>query len=225
MSYTWGPPIWTLFHTIIEHVPEEKFKLAGQTIFIFINRICRLLPCPECQEHAKKYLSNQRVNTESKKALREFIHKFHNMVNRYKKYKEPSIDILDQYRTKSLSDVYNRFVSVFSSRGNIRLLADTMQRNMILKDFKTWLLANADIFQSPSPITPVITPVIAISSTRDTVVSNSSNDTNIIAESTETSEPVDDNDTSEPVDDTETSEPVDDNETDESPDRTDDTSV
>lgn len=211
MSYTWGPPIWTLFHTIIEHVPEEKFNVVGQTIFIFINRICRLLPCPECQEHAKKYLSNQRVNTASKKALREFIHKFHNMVNRYKKYKEPTIEILDQYRTKSLSEVYNKFVSVFSSRGNIRMLADTMQRNMILKDFKTWLLTNSDIFQTPAPVTvpPIITPVNDITPTHDT---------NVVAEASISVESIE---TSEPIDDTKTSETTDDPIT----DRTDDTPV
>jgi len=159
MSYTWGPPIWTLFHTIIEHVPETSFDLVGQPIFIFINRICRLLPCPECQEHAKKYLSNQRINTGSKKVLREFIHKFHNMVNRYKKYNEPTLEILDQYREKNLIEVYNNFVKVFSSRGNIRMLADTMQRNMIMKDFKRWLLANTEIFNQSSNTTTVATVV------------------------------------------------------------------
>jgi hypothetical protein len=152
MSYTWGPPIWTLFHTVIEHANETEFGKVGETIFILINRICRLLPCPECQEHAKKYLSNQRVNTKSKKVLREFIHKFHTMVNRYKKYKEPTIEVLDQYKEKNLIEVYNNFVKVFSSRGNIRMLADTMQRNMILKDFKTWLLANREIFYQPRHI-------------------------------------------------------------------------
>jgi hypothetical protein len=167
MSYTWGPPIWTLFHTVIEHANETEFGKVGETIFILINRICRLLPCPECQEHAKKYLSNQRVNTKSKKVMREFIHKFHNMVNRYKKYKEPTLEILDQYREKNLIEVYNNFVKVFSSRGNIRMLADTMQRNMIMKDFKTWLLANKEFFYT-SPRTAYITSDATIDATFDT---------------------------------------------------------
>lgn len=154
MSNIWGPPIWTLFHTIIESVHEDKFEQAGEPIFIFINRICRLLPCPECQEHAKKYLKAQRVNTKSKVALRTFIHKFHNMVSRFKKYKEQPIEILEQYKNKNIIEVYNNFVKVFSSRGNIRMLADTMQRNMIMKDFKTWILANKEIFIQPST-TPI----------------------------------------------------------------------
>jgi hypothetical protein len=150
MSNTWGPPIWTLFHTIIESVHEDKFEQVGEPIFIFINRICRLLPCPECQEHAKNYLKAQRVKTKSKVALRIFIHKFHNMVNRFKKYKEQPIEILEQYKNKNIIETYNNFVKVFSARGNIRMLADTMQRNMIMKDFKTWILANKEIFIQPS---------------------------------------------------------------------------
>lgn len=174
MSYTWGPPLWELFHTIIEHADDTRFEQVGETIFIFINRICRLLPCPECQEHAKKYLSNQRVNTRSKKALREFIHKFHNMVNRYKKYKEHTIEILDQYRSKNLIEVYNNFVKVFSTRGNIRMLADTMQRNMIMKDFKTWLLANKEIFYT-SNITNYITSDATVDTSTDAHTDASTN--------------------------------------------------
>jgi hypothetical protein len=186
MSYTWGPPIWSLFHTVIEHAHEAAFDKVGQTIFIFINRICRLLPCPECQEHAKKYLSNQRVNTGSKKVLREFIHKFHNMVNRYKKYNEPTIEILDQYREKNLIEVYNNFVKVFSSRGNIRMLADTMQRNMILKDFKTWLLINKETFYQPRRDTNINTD--ATPDTDDTNINTDAtpdtDDTNINTDAT-----------------------------------------
>ena len=162
MSNTWGPPIWTLFHTIIESVPEDKFEHVGDPIFIFISRICRLLPCPECQEHAKKYLNAQRVNTKSKTALRTFIHKFHNMVNRFKKYKEQPIEILFQYKNKNLIEVYNNFVKVFSARGNIRMLADTMQRNMIMKDFKSWILTNKEVFtQTPAPSVRLSGTVIA----------------------------------------------------------------
>ena len=72
------------------------------------------------------------------------------MVNRFKKYKEQPIEILEQYKNKNIIETYNNFVKVFSARGNIRMLADTMQRNMIMKDFKTWILANKEIFIQPS---------------------------------------------------------------------------
>ena len=74
------------------------------------------------------------------------------MVNSFKKYKEQPIEILEQYKNKNIIETYNNFVKVFSARGNIRMLADTMQRNMIMKDFKTWILANKEIFIQPSTI-------------------------------------------------------------------------
>jgi hypothetical protein len=154
MSYTWGPPIWTLFHTIIEHASEKEFAQVGPNLYDYITRICALLPCPECQAHAKKYLSNQRINTTSKTILREFVHKFHNMVNRHKNRDEPPITILLQYNDKSLSEVYNNFTTVFSSRGNIRMFADTMQRTMLMRDFKGWLLVNKHVFYQPHPTSP-----------------------------------------------------------------------
>lgn len=150
MSYTWGPPIWTLFHTIVEHVPEEHFPNVGPKIFGYISRICGLLPCPECQTHAKQYLNRQKVDTSNKKTMREFIHNFHNVVNKHKKLTEQPITILDKYNNMSLSEVYNNFIRVFSPRGNIRMIADNMHRSMLLHDITTWLLANKHIFYRPS---------------------------------------------------------------------------
>ena len=112
MSYTWGPPIWTLFHTIIEHVPEEEFSSVGPKIFGYISRICGLLPCPECQTHAKKYLNRQKIDTTNKRTTREFMHNFHNVVNKHKNLPEQPITILDRYNDMSLSDVYNNFIKV-----------------------------------------------------------------------------------------------------------------
>ena len=61
-----------------------------------------------------------------------------------------------------MSDVYNNFVRVFRSRGNIRMLADTMQRNMILRDFKLWLLTNKSIFVQDTHITNIPTNRIIV---------------------------------------------------------------
>jgi hypothetical protein len=78
------------------------------------------------------------------------VHNFHNMVNKHKKYNEQPITILDKYNDMSLSDVYNKFIQVFSSRGNIRMLADSMHRSMLIQDFKSWLITNNHIFFRPA---------------------------------------------------------------------------
>lgn len=158
MTDTWGPQTWALFHTMIEHLDESDFAVTGPKMFGYIRRICNLLPCPECQQHAKTYLNNQRIDLMSKAAVREFIHKFHNAVNRYKKRTEPSIDILDQYRKKNLATVYNTFAVAFGVRGNVRLLADTMQRTLLMREFKKWLLENRAAFAPRSTTTTPLLP-------------------------------------------------------------------
>ncbi len=150
MTTKWGPPLWTLFHTMIEKVREEDFPTVGEELFAFIRRTCNLLPCPECQKHAKIHLHNTRINVRSKTDVREFIHKFHNAVNKFKKMPEPPISILDQYKENNLATVYNQFVAVFGVNGNVRLFADTMQRTMLLREFKTWLLGTAAFFPKRS---------------------------------------------------------------------------
>ena len=125
---------------------DNDFPIVGEFIFSFICRICNLLPCPECQKHAKNYLQKQKINLKSKTDVREFMHKFHNAVNKYKKVEEPSIEILDQYKYVNLAKAYNNFASVYTSSGNIRLFADNMQRSMLLRDFRTWLLTNKEYF-------------------------------------------------------------------------------
>ena len=151
MSYSWGPPIWTLFHTIIEHTPEDKFSEVGTKIFEYISRICSLLPCPDCQQHAQKYLKKNKLNTQDKTAVREFIHKFHNAVNKHKNISEHPITILDKYNDMSLADVYNNFIKVFSPRGNIRMISDNMHRSMLIHEFTNWLLTNKNIYYRPKP--------------------------------------------------------------------------
>jgi hypothetical protein len=150
MTEKWGPPTWALFHTLIEKLDEKYFNILGPSLFTYISRICRLLPCPECQSHAREYILKSvrifKLDTASKKSFREFIYNFHNAVNKRKRYSEPSIDILNNYRTNNIGEVYNNFISTFNTRGNMQLLADTMQRSMLIRDFKNWLLSNKKYF-------------------------------------------------------------------------------
>jgi hypothetical protein len=53
----WGPPIWAFFHTLAEKIPSDKFTQLFPSLFTFIVRICRVLPCPDCSNHASIFLS------------------------------------------------------------------------------------------------------------------------------------------------------------------------
>ena len=81
----WGPPIWALFHTLSQRIKEDKYPEIGPQLFGHISRICRYLPCPDCSEHATKFLS--KINPTNLKTKNDLITTFyilHNMVNKRK---------------------------------------------------------------------------------------------------------------------------------------------
>ena len=144
----WGPPIWTLFHTLAEKIKEEHFQKITPELFFFIKRICSSLPCPECSQHATQFLSRIRVNEiKTKIDLRNLLYIFHNIVNRRKQ--KPLFNVSElstKYGNNKIIDVYNNFISVYKTKGNMRLLADSFQRNLIVNDFRKWIIINLRSF-------------------------------------------------------------------------------
>ena len=66
----------------------------------------------------------------------------HNVVNRRKNKEVTKMSILEQYKYRNVGRAYNRFLSVYNTKGNMKLLTDTFQRQMIVRDLKHWLLRN-----------------------------------------------------------------------------------
>jgi Erv1 / Alr family len=144
----WGPPIWTFFHTLAEKINDDSFQMVFPILFNFIKRICRVLPCPECSEHATRFLS--KINPEgvrNKNDFRNIMWIFHNIVNKRKNKLafDPSLLSL-KYGNNGLVDSYNGFVAVFHTKGNMQLLAETFQRKLVLTDFRKWFLNNIRFF-------------------------------------------------------------------------------
>lgn len=148
MTNIWGQPIWALFHTLAEKVKEEDYIKVAPDLVGFIKRICSLLPCPDCQEHATKYWRTTKYNLTSKDSLKEFLLGFHNEVNKRKQYPIQGSQILNIYKTNSLAQVYNNFVVVFMSRSTSRLMADSLHRKRLIDEFKPWLLKHASSFDA-----------------------------------------------------------------------------
>jgi hypothetical protein len=145
----WGPPIWMLFHSLAEKIKEEKFSEIGHQLFNIIKKLCSNLPCPECSMHATRFLS--KVNFSLIKTKTEFKHMlyiFHNVVNKRKN--KPLFNVLGiaNYSTTNLVLAFNNFINVYHTRGNMKLLADSFQRSIIIKEFRTWFMANFKNFDS-----------------------------------------------------------------------------
>ena len=142
----WGPPVWILFHTLVGNINENHKHLFSQ-LFGFIKRICLYLPCPECSSDATIFLSKVKPeNVLTKNDLINTIYIFHNYVNTKKKKKLFNYGNINIYKTKNFIDVLNNFAKVYNTKGNMKLLAESFQRKLILTDFKKWINQNIKSF-------------------------------------------------------------------------------
>lgn len=80
----WGPGLWSFLHiSSANYVPGsiEKRRMTRE----FIISLPFMLPCNDCSEHAKKYVSDNKNRLDeicaSKKGVFEFYVDFHNFVN------------------------------------------------------------------------------------------------------------------------------------------------
>lgn len=144
----WGPAIWNFLHTIVAKIKEDKYGEISQPLFFFIKRICGNLPCPECSLHASSFLGKvvfQRVST--KRDLMKLLCIFHNTVNIKKGKPIFAIENIDAYSKNNLIHAYNRFIAAFNTKGNMKLLADSFQRKIIIQEFRAWFFKNLHNFE------------------------------------------------------------------------------
>jgi hypothetical protein len=73
---------------------------------------------------------------------------FHNVVNKNKKKELFNVAYLNMYKNKNLIKAYNEFVSVYHTRGNTKLMADSFARDITMKQLKSFLLNNRHYFNS-----------------------------------------------------------------------------
>lgn len=168
----WGPPIWSFFHTLAEKITPDMFQQVFPQLFNFIFRICRVLPCPDCSQHAVQFLSKVNPSgVRNKEDFRNIMFIFHNVVNR-RKDKPPfnQANLTTVYGNKNIAVEYNNFVSVFHTKGNMKLLAETFQRKLVLTDFRRWFVNNIQFFISP------IQPAESIKIADENVITDAKNE-------------------------------------------------
>lgn len=145
----WGPATWTLFHTLAEKVKEENFNEVLPDMLIMVKRICANLPCPDCSAHATQIMSkithNQFV---SKESFKTFLFHFHNSVNVRTGKRPFTIEELNaKYVRANTFVVVPHFIKVFSYRNtNVRLLINSLHKDILIKDFIKWIRENGSKF-------------------------------------------------------------------------------
>ena len=145
----WGEPIWFLFHTLAHKVKEKSFHLVKDELLNIIFLICNNLPCPDCANHATRYL--QGINFDAiltKEHLKEMLFNFHNSVNMRKGLPIFPREQLDQkYNTAITINIINNFYYNFDkSSHNQKMAANGFHRTRTIQRMKTWIAKNVYYF-------------------------------------------------------------------------------
>ena len=140
----WGQPTWFLFHTLAEKVKEEKFDKIKNDLFSFIKQICNNLPCPDCAQHATKYING--VNFDAilnKEQFKVMLFNFHNEVNIRKNYDTYDYADIVKYKTAITINIVSNFFYHFNKKTyNVKLDISGYQRSNLLKNIRKWMEEN-----------------------------------------------------------------------------------
>jgi len=143
----WGPAVWSLFHTLAEKVNPSAYPYIAKQLFNLIVRICRFLPCPECSTDASNFLAKIKIeNLKTKDDFKQTFYLFHNYVNAKKRKPMFNFGSLSVYQRYRLIPIVNNFIACYNTKGNMKLLSESFQRQFVIKDFKNWFSANIKAF-------------------------------------------------------------------------------
>jgi len=157
----WGPAVWTLFHTLAEKVTEQAYPFIKVQLFGQIRRICGFLPCPECSADATNFLAKVNINDlKTKVDFRNTFYLFHNTVNAKKRKPLFNYSNIVSYNSYGIVPVINNFISKYNTKGNMKLIAESFQRKIVLAEFKSWFTKTIRAFTPPQNIPSPISLLI-----------------------------------------------------------------
>uniref|UniRef100_A0A6C0H697 thiol oxidase n=1 Tax=viral metagenome TaxID=1070528 RepID=A0A6C0H697_9ZZZZ len=142
----WGPVTWILIHVLAQRVHPSSLH----ELFNLIKSLVSNLPCPLCSDDSKKFLS--KINTLGIKEpmhLQDIYFLFHNIVNKKKNKPIFEKNKLNNYNNIYIIPVYKHFIKVYNSNGNIKLLQDNFQRDIVKKNLNTYIRKYISLFIIP----------------------------------------------------------------------------
>jgi hypothetical protein len=153
----WGPAVWTLFHTLAEKINVNAYPVVFPSLFKMIVRICKFLPCPECSKDASNYLAKVKLsNIRNKTDFKNTFYIFHNWVNAKKRKQLFNYSHIFIYSRYNLIQIVNNFISKYQTKGNMKLLTESFQRQFIIKDFSNWFKKSIKAFFPSVNIPPPV---------------------------------------------------------------------
>jgi hypothetical protein len=147
----WGPAVWNLFHTLIEQLNEDAYQAIAPQLYSQFVKICKFLPCPDCASDATNFLAKVNLtHIKSKIEFRNTFYLFHNWVNARKRKPLFNYGNILIYSKYNIIVVINKFLSVYHTKGNMKMLNESFQRSLIVSTFKGWFTSVISAFM-PAP--------------------------------------------------------------------------
>lgn len=136
----WGAPTWYLFHTLAEKVKENSFPVIRKELLDIIFVICTNLPCPDCANHATRFMQGVNYDTiVTKLDFKELLFRFHNSVNARKGFPIFSRSELDDmYSRANTSNIIINFYNNFKTT-NMKVTTNSFYRATSFNNVKSWL--------------------------------------------------------------------------------------
>jgi hypothetical protein len=143
----WGPAIWTLFHTLADRIREDAYEFIFPSLFNIITRICKYLPCPECANDATIFLARiKHSDLRTKTQFKNTFYLFHNYVNAKKRKRLFNYSNINIYNKLKLVNVINNFINNYQTKGNMKLINESFQRQFVINDFKNFIKKYIKVF-------------------------------------------------------------------------------
>lgn len=136
----WGAPTWYLFHTLAEKVKEDSFPLIRKELLDIIFTICTNLPCPDCANHATRFMQGINYDTIlTKDDFKELLFRFHNSVNARKGFPIFDRSELDNmYAKANTTNIILNFYNNFKTK-TMKVTTNSFYRTTSFNNIKSWL--------------------------------------------------------------------------------------
>lgn len=136
----WGAPTWYLFHTLAEKVKEDSFPLIRKELMDIIFTICTNLPCPDCANHATRFMQGINYDTIlTKDDFKELLFRFHNSVNARKGFPIFDRSELDNmYAKANTTNIILNFYNNFKTK-TMKVTTNSFYRTTSFNNIKSWL--------------------------------------------------------------------------------------
>ena len=147
---TWGPVIWYFFHTVAHKVKEREFITIRDALISNVIIICKNLPCPDCSQHASRYLAGIDMNKiQSKEDYKKMLFNFHNEVNkRLRKQIFTYDECIEKYEKGVLHLIITAFFKYFEDKHkSVHMLSNDMYTQRVSNNLRTWFTNNIHRFE------------------------------------------------------------------------------